>query len=335
MHRLHGVMESGMWRFAAAWNWRGSMAGSVLAGLCCAVLPVGASAVGPPADNGVIAALRIEAVGYEHGAGVAKDVPHAVDLYCKAARLGDAESQFALGWIYAYGRGVPRNDARAAYFFAAAAEQGIAQAPRMLQLVGGPSTEVPGCMVEPVLAVFDPATVAPVASPSSPSTPFQIRTSAPKALVDLVKKMAPAYRVEPQLALAIMQAESNFNSSALSPKNAMGLMQLLPETAARFNVKDPYDPKQNIRGGLAYLRWLLAYFEGDLTLVTAAYNAGEGTVERYRGVPPYAETRSYVRRVVAAAGSLVHPFDARVTRPSPALRLIREFGQRQMARSDR
>ena len=74
-------------------------------------------------------------------------------------------------------------------------------------------------------------------------------------------------------------------------------MQLIPETSARFNVKKPFDPVQNVRGGLAYLRWLLAYFKGNVALVAAAYNAGEGTVERYRGVPPYAETRAYVQRI--------------------------------------
>ena len=79
-------------------------------------------------------------------------------------------------------------------------------------------------------------------------------------------------------------------------------MQLIPDTAARFKVRNPMDPAQNIRGGMAYLRWLMAYFEGDIALVAAAYNAGEGAVERYRGVPPYAETRAYVRRILAAMG---------------------------------
>lgn len=84
------------------------------------------------------------------------------------------------------------------------------------------------------------------------------------------------------------------------------------------------DPAQNIRGGMAYLRWLLAYFEGDLALVLAAYNAGEGAVERYRGVPPYAETRNYVQRILSRLdGQLLHPFDPAVTAPSGALRVGR------------
>ena len=80
-------------------------------------------------------------------------------------------------------------------------------------------------------------------------------------------------------------------------------MQLIPETAARFNVRKITDPRDNIRGGMAYLRWLLSFFEGDVILVTAAYNAGEHAVERYRGVPPYAETRQYVARVTGATNS--------------------------------
>ena len=97
-----------------------------------------------------------------------------------------------------------------------------------------------------------------------------------------------------------------------------GLKQLLPDTAMRFKVKKLSDPVQNIRGGMAYLRWLLAYFEGDVSLTLAAYNAGERAVERYRGVPPYAETRMYVRRIIASIGGLrEHPFDASITPPSP------------------
>jgi len=175
-----------------------------------------------------------------------------VVLYCQAARLGDAASQFSLGWIYANGRGVPRDDAIAAFFFAAAAEQGIVQAQRMLKRVGQPTTDAPACMRDPV--------VARPPSEDAAVVPFQIQTKEPKVLVDLVKKMAPDYRVEPQLVLAIMALESNFDSTATSPKNAMGLMQLIPETATRFNVRNAYDLRQSLRGGVVCMRWLLAYF---------------------------------------------------------------------------
>jgi soluble lytic murein transglycosylase-like protein len=102
-------------------------------------------------------------------------------------------------------------------------------------------------------------------------------------------------------------------------KNAQGLMQLVPETAARFNVRNPFDARDNVRGGLAYLRFLLAYYEGRVALVAAAYNAGEAAVDRYRGVPPYAETRDYVRRVLRLYRSERHAYDARVAAPSPIL----------------
>jgi soluble lytic murein transglycosylase-like protein len=101
------------------------------------------------------------------------------------------------------------------------------------------------------------------------------------------------------LVIAVIQVESNFDPNALSPKNAQGLMQLIPETAERFGVKDVWDPEQNLRGGMAYLRWLLDYFRGDVRLALAGYNAGEGAVERHQGVPPFDETQDYVRKVTA------------------------------------
>lgn len=276
-----------------------------------AALPAQAQASAP--DTAVAVNLRLEAVAYEHGEGVARNPLLAATLYCKSARLGDAQAQYNLGWMYANGRGVTRNDTTAAFFFHAAAEQGLDAAQRMLTIVGGPSAEVPDCMRPP------PAVPVPAAT-AEPSVDYQV--IAPRKIFDLVMKMAPQYQVAPQLALAIIAAESNFNNLARSPRNAQGLMQLIPATSERFNVKNPYDPAQNIRGGLIYLRWLLAYFEGDLALVAAAYNAGEGKVERYRGVPPYQETRAYVQRILRAVGAQAHPFDKTVTRPSPSLALI-------------
>lgn len=265
--------------------------------------------------------LRADAERHEAGDGVPRDITFAAALYCKAAKLGDAESQFHLGWMYAYGRGVERNDAWASYFLRAAAEQGIEQAPNLLRLVGSPEPQQPDCMRDP-----PPPASQPAAEPQEMSfdaIPPKLEAAAPKKLVELVSKLAPEFKVQPRLALAIIKAESNFDPAAVSPKNAQGLMQLIPETAARFSVKNPFDVRQNLRGGLAYLRWLLAYFQGDLRLVAAAYNAGERTVERYAGVPPYGETRAYVRRVVEAAGTVRHPFDPTVTQPSPSLSSIR------------
>lgn len=106
--------------------------------------------------------------------------------------------------------------------------------------------------------------------------------------------------VSPALALAVMAVESAGRADAVSSAGAQGLMQLIPATAERFGVGDPLDPEQNIRGGIAYLDWLMKEFDRDPILVLAAYNAGEGAVKANRGVPPYAETRDYVPKVLAA-----------------------------------
>jgi soluble lytic murein transglycosylase-like protein len=97
--------------------------------------------------------------------------------------------------------------------------------------------------------------------------------------------------------LAVVEVESNFDPRARSHKNAQGLMQLIPATAERFGVDDVWDPEQNLRGGMSYLRWLLDHFDGDIKLALAGYNAGEQAVRRHRGIPPYAETRAYVERI--------------------------------------
>jgi len=138
-----------------------------------------------------------------------------------------------------------------------------------------------------------------------------------------VRHWAPQYAIDPDLVMALIAVESGFNVTAVSPKNAQGLMQLIPGTAERFGVKNVYNPQQNLRGGLAYLRWLMAYFKGDVALVLAAYNSGEETVERYRGIPPYAETRNYVKQITRVYRKTSHPYLAEVAAPSPALSRIK------------
>ncbi len=108
---------------------------------------------------------------------------------------------------------------------------------------------------------------------------------------------AERYELDPELLLAVAIAESALDPGAVSPKGAMGLMQLMPATADELSVSDPHDPEQNIAAGAAWLRRMLDRFEGDLDLALAAYNAGENAVRRFGGIPPYDETRNYVARV--------------------------------------
>ncbi|PIE11766.1 MAG: lytic murein transglycosylase [Rhodobacterales bacterium] len=107
-------------------------------------------------------------------------------------------------------------------------------------------------------------------------------------------------KVSPALALAVISVESGGAAEAQSGAGAQGLMQLMPDTASRFDVADPLDPAQNIRGGIAYLDWLIGHFDGDTILALAAYNAGEGALRDHKGIPPYPETRAYVPKVLAA-----------------------------------
>jgi len=112
-----------------------------------------------------------------------------------------------------------------------------------------------------------------------------------------IRAAAAAHGVEEAVVRAIIHAESAYNPNAMSRVGAQGLMQLMPATARRFGVANAFDASQNIRGGVQYLAWLLKRYNGDLALAAAGYNAGEGAVDKYRGVPPYSETRRYVERV--------------------------------------
>lgn len=124
-------------------------------------------------------------------------------------------------------------------------------------------------------------------SPAPPSTD----------IFSLVEQTADRFQVDPQLIHAIIRVESEYNPNAVSRKGAMGLMQLIPATAQRFGVENPFDPRQNIEGGVNYLRYLLDLFGGNVPLSVAAYNAGEHSVQRNGGIPSFAETRHYVRKV--------------------------------------
>lgn len=132
-------------------------------------------------------------------------------------------------------------------------------------------------------------------------------TGMEKRLMETLRRELPKYDVPPDLALAVMKAESNFNPGAVSPKGAIGIMQLMPSTAAGLGVddeKDLFEPEVNIPTGLQYLSNLLAKYSGNEKLALAAYNAGPGAVDRHGGVPPYAETQDYIRKVTDIRTSL-------------------------------
>ncbi|PKN19146.1 MAG: lytic transglycosylase [Deltaproteobacteria bacterium HGW-Deltaproteobacteria-6] len=118
-------------------------------------------------------------------------------------------------------------------------------------------------------------------------------------LQELVNRTAGKYGIDSDLVYAVIKTESNFNAKAVSRKGAKGLMQLMPGTAASLGVMDCFHPGDNIDGGIRYLSYLINLYAGDLSLALAAYNAGEGAVAKYGGIPPYAETKSYVRLVLA------------------------------------
>ena len=117
-----------------------------------------------------------------------------------------------------------------------------------------------------------------------------------------IKAVAARHGVSASLVESVIRVESAFNPSAISPKGAQGLMQLMPQTASSLGVRNAFDPKQNIEGGVRHLRYLIDRYPGNLSLAIAAYNAGEGAVDRHRGIPPYAETQEYVRRVLQLSG---------------------------------
>jgi hypothetical protein len=241
-------------------------------------------------------------IRYEHGEGVPQNYQRAIILYCAAAERHYGLAQYQLGWLYANGRGVNRDDAMAAAWFRLAAAKGDAYAQRMLAQVNDPTQikQPGGCPVAPKLNL---------PRPLHRSNFNLVWKNDPgrQRIVAWVNQLAPNYQLDPNLVLALIAAESAFQIEARSPKNALGLMQLLPTTAERFGVQDPMDPIQNLHGGMAYLRWLLAFFQGDVRLALAGYNAGEQTVLKYRGIPPYAETQSYVERITRLYGHVTHP----------------------------
>jgi soluble lytic murein transglycosylase-like protein len=247
-----------------------------------------------------------------YGVKAPQDIDKAIQLYCGAARLGSGEAQFRLGEIYARSAAGRKDEVlAAAWLLKAALAKYDAAKPRLAQwdltdaqLPGEPECVLRDQMVARSLPRNRPAGAAPppVVAKAEPAAPRMATHPRRREVERLVRELAPGYGLNPEVVLAVIEVESNFNATAKSPKQAQGLMQLIPATAKRFGVSDPWDPHQNLKGGMAYLRWLLDHFNGNLRLALAGYNAGEEAVRRHGGVPPYSETRNYVKRIARVLG---------------------------------
>lgn len=242
----------------------------------------------------------------------------AAQDYCSAARLGSADGQYRLARLLLQQRGLRRSQEQARFLMRMAANQDHPAAKLYLQDVNSLKSDPdmrPTCLPEPPPArpLYGTGWVPPSYDlAAEPISATELKRYVSKldqerqAWAKLVQERAPHYGIDPGFAVSVMRAESNFDPKALSPANAQGLMQLIPATAERFGVIDLQDPAQNIDGGLAYLRWLLKRFDQDVLKTTAAYNAGEGAVDRYKGVPPFPETQAYVERILSFYRSAIH-----------------------------
>jgi len=224
--------------------------------------------------------LTEQALRFMHGEGVRPSLDRAVVYLCAAARKKHGPAAYELGWLYLQGRGgIERDEVLGAAWMREAVRLGEKPPARLMQSLPSTRKTALACVASNGMDVR--------------------RASARRAEVMVkIQEIAPSFNLDPALVLEVVRAESNFNPRARSHKGALGLMQLIPATARRFGVKDPFDPDQNLRGGMAYLRWLQDRFDGDIRLALAGYNAGEAAVERHGGVPPYDETRAYVVRIL-------------------------------------
>lgn len=303
-----------------------------------------------------------------------ENLPRAHDLYCRAAATGHPEGLARLGWLHAKGLGVESDERVAATLFrwaaalghppsavvaAASVEQPEIAAPclvrlgadtlahlRMLHAKTAATHRASRAATEPDIEASPPTlsrydafhTASHDAVSADGQVPELFGNRPPNAaqqrLVRMVFTEAASFRLDPRLVLAVVQTESNFNPKARSPKNALGLMQLIPDTARRFNVYNRQDPLQNLRGGMRYLRWLLDYYGGDVVLTLAAYNAGEGSVDRHRGVPPFRETIAYVQRIRALYPFDRHPFEPGKMGPGDRQWVLASSGAGALSRLD-
>jgi soluble lytic murein transglycosylase-like protein len=177
------------------------------------------------------------------------------------------------------------------------------------------------------------AAVVPTARADASAPPAADGVVRQTDLRELVREISSERGLDPQLVDALVRVESGYNPRAVSRKGAQGLMQLMPATADRLDVDDPFDPEQNVRGGVRELDRLIDRYSGNLQLALAAYNAGEGAVEKYRGIPPYRETRNYVARIMSlytgkpyrvSGGRLISP--VKMTRDTQGRTVITNTG---------
>ncbi|MCP3851792.1 MAG: transglycosylase SLT domain-containing protein [Gammaproteobacteria bacterium] len=249
------------------------------------------------AKQGNLTAQVELATAYEHGEGITKNSEKAIKWYCKAAVKGSTKAQRNLAWMFLNARGVKKNEALAVRWFKAAAKSGDTYSQQMLsRLDTSLKTKKSICITLP-----------------TPYWETNKCSKSCKSIVNIVNEIAPGYNIEPRLILALIKQESNFKIKALSHKGAVGLMQLMPDTAKRFKVKNSWDPKQNIKGGIRYISWLLKQYQGDVALTLAGYNAGENAVARYKGIPPYKETQNYVKKIMKVYGKTKHPYKKSIT----------------------
>jgi soluble lytic murein transglycosylase-like protein len=155
--------------------------------------------------------------------------------------------------------------------------------------------------------LFSPAFAPSVNASEAESIPADIPSSGDEATDWIIFRAAERQGLDPRFVHAVIWQESKYKPRALSHAGAQGLMQLMPATARRFGCDHANDPTENVEAGTKYLSWLLKRFNGDITLALAGYNAGEGAVDKYNGVPPYNETQNYVRRITARYGKTYHP----------------------------
>ncbi len=266
----------------------------------CAAIAVAASAreLSPELEAPRAIAALEQGLAAEMGVGLRRNAPLAIRLYCDAAITGSAEGFFRIGRILARGPAHLRNPALANAYLAQAVQLGHHGA------IDYFDESVPFAPLDGDCSKLE---VAPITEPFDLDGYLAGLSPMRRRIADLIRRHATRSGVDVKIALAVAMAESNLDALAVSPKNAQGVMQLIPGTQERFGVTNAFDPESNIRGGLAYLRWLKARFDGDWSLVVAAYNAGEGSVDRYRGIPPFRETQAYVRRVLFFAGQASRP----------------------------